>query len=113
MDELASMNGGQHKDIFNALLREDRYMALADLHSYHDAQKHAQDLYRDQTTWNRMSLVNIAGAGRFAADRAIRDYAGNISACFPRSPHQEPEREKARHKIRFDSHTRPGLSWVS
>lgn len=86
MDELASMNGGQHKDIFNALLREDRYMALADLHSYHDAQKHAQDLYRDQTTWNRMSLVNIAGAGRFAADRAIRDYAGNIWHASPVPP---------------------------
>lgn len=61
MDEMGSMNGGQFKDIFNALLREDRYMALADLRSYHEAQQRAMALYRDQQNWNRMSLVNIAG----------------------------------------------------
>ena len=86
MDELGSMNGGQFKEIFNTLLREDRYMALADLRSYHEAQQRAQQLYRDQTAWNRMSLVNIAGAGRFAADRAIRDYAGNIWHASPVPP---------------------------
>ncbi len=86
MDELASMNGGQHRDIFNTLLREDRYMALADLRSYHDAQQRAQELYKDQTGWNRMSLLNIAGAGRFAADRAIREYAGNIWHASPVPP---------------------------
>ncbi len=86
MDELGSMCSGQSKDIFNSLLREDRYMALADLRSYHDAQVRARELYKDQTTWNRMSLLNIAGAGRFAADRAIRDYAGNIWHASPVPP---------------------------
>ncbi len=86
MDEMGSMNGGQFKDIFNALLREDRYMALADLRSYHEAQQRAMALYRDQQNWNRMSLVNIAGAGRFAADRAIRDYCGNIWHASPVPP---------------------------
>ena len=52
----------------------------------HEAQQRAQQLYRDQTAWNRMSLVNIAGAGRFAADRAIRDYAGNIWHASPVPP---------------------------
>ena len=80
------MNGGQFRDIFNALLREDRYMALADLRSYHDAQHRAMELYGDQTGWNRMSLLNIAGAGRFAADRAIREYAGNIWHASPVPP---------------------------
>ena len=86
MDEMGSMNGGQFKDIFNALLREDRYMVLADLRSYHEAQQRAMALYRDQQNWNRMSLVNIAGAGRFAADRAIRDYCGNIWHASPVPP---------------------------
>ena len=86
MDEMASMNGGQFRDIFNALLREDRYMAFADLRSYHDAQHRAMELYGDQTGWNRMSLLNIAGAGRFAADRAIREYAGNIWHASPVPP---------------------------
>ena len=86
MDEMNAMNGGQFKDIFNALLREDRYMALADLRSYHEAQQRAMELYGDQKNWNRMSLINIAGAGRFAADRAIREYAGNIWHASPVPP---------------------------
>ena len=86
MDEMNAMNGGQFKDIFNALLREDRYMALADLRSYHEAQQRAMELYGNQKNWNRMSLINIAGAGRFASDRAIREYAGNIWHASPIPP---------------------------
>ena len=86
MDEMNAMNGGQFKDIFKTLLQEDRYMALADLRSYHEAQQRAEKLYRDQAGWNRMSLLNIAGAGRFAADRAIREYAGNIWHASPVPP---------------------------
>ena len=86
MDEMNAMNGGQFKDIFKTLLQEDRYMALADLRSYHEAQQRAEKLYRDQAGWNRMSLLNVAGAGRFAADRAIREYAGNIWHASPVPP---------------------------
>ena len=42
------------------------------------AQAQASKLYQDPITWNRMSLYNIAGAGVFSADRAIRDYATTI-----------------------------------
>ena len=87
MDELLSgIDGQQFKDIFNALMNKDQYMALADFKSYHEAQLKAQKLYADQKVWNRMSLVNTACAGRFAADRAIRDYAGNIWHASPVPP---------------------------
>ena len=37
------------------------------------------ELYRnDPTEWNKKSLINIASAGYFAADRAINDYAQKI-----------------------------------
>jgi len=36
------------------------------------------EAYGDRERWNRMALVNIASAGYFAADRAIREYAENI-----------------------------------
>ena len=61
-------------------------MALADFQSYRAAQDRAVEVYHDQTRWNKMSLVHIAGAGRFAADRAIRDYAGNIWHASPVPP---------------------------
>ncbi len=87
MDELLSgIDGQQFQDIYNALLNQDRYMALADFESYRAAQQKAERLYGDQKAWNRMSLINTASAGRFAADRAIRDYAGNIWHASPVPP---------------------------
>lgn len=84
---LDEMNTGfgkpNFKDIYHALLNQDRYMALADFKSYHEAQHRADMLYRDTATWNRMSLVNTACSGRFAADRAIREYAQNIWHASP------------------------------
>ena len=56
----------------------DRYMVLADFGDYCQAQEKASKLYQDRYLWNDMSLVNIAKAGRFAADRSIGDYANNI-----------------------------------
>ncbi|MBR2311734.1 MAG: glycogen/starch/alpha-glucan phosphorylase [Clostridia bacterium] len=56
----------------------DPYLCLADFESYRQAHLAALDAYADKTRWNRMSLANIAGAGFFAADRSINDYARDI-----------------------------------
>ena len=48
-------------------------MALADFADYCAAQDKATALYNDRDTWNRMSLINIAKSGIFAADRSIAD----------------------------------------
>ena len=56
----------------------DEYMLLADFDSYCDAHRRALQVYADRTRWNRMSLINIARSGVFAADRSIRDYARDI-----------------------------------
>ena len=53
-------------------------MVLADFADYRNAQKKIDTLWADKTHWNQMSLLNIAGAGRFAADRAVNDYARDI-----------------------------------
>ena len=56
----------------------DSYMVLADFDSYSAAQERVNATYLDKETWNRMSLVNIAKAGFFAADRAVEEYAQRI-----------------------------------
>jgi starch phosphorylase len=57
----------------------DPYMCLADFESYYLTHKRMVDTYKtDKAEWNRMSLMNIAGAGFFAADRSIKEYAENI-----------------------------------
>jgi len=56
----------------------DPYMCLADYESYMRVYDRMIRTYRDEDAWNRKSLRNIAGAGFFAADRSIRQYAENI-----------------------------------
>ena len=80
---IIGFNGTSFGDIANYLLRNapvaDPYMCLADFESYCTTQNRMTDLYRNDTlAWNRKSLMNIAAAGYFSADRSIRDYANNI-----------------------------------
>ena len=56
-------------------------MVLADFADYRNIQKIAEEVSKDKNKWNRMSLMNISGAGIFAADRAINEYAENIWHC--------------------------------
>ena len=67
-DSLTTGRGGQ----------PDSYMVLADFDSYSSAQERVNATYLDKDTWNRMSLVNIAKAGFFAADRSVEEYAQRI-----------------------------------
>jgi starch phosphorylase len=56
----------------------DPYMCLADFDSYMKTHDTMIRDYDDRDKWNRMSLINIAKAGFFSADRSIREYADNI-----------------------------------
>ena len=72
------INGKVFPEIGGTITHNDPYMVLADFADYKAAQAKAEKLFADRKTWNRMSLMNIAGAGRFACDRAINDYARDI-----------------------------------
>ena len=51
--------------------------------SFDGNQQTVQQLYRDKEKWNRMSLMNIANAGIFSADRSIMEYARDIWGAAP------------------------------
>ena len=74
--------GVSFSEIANYLLSgpgvADPYMCMADFESYHMTRERAIFDYQDKEKWNRMSLMNIASAGYFAADRSIHEYAKNI-----------------------------------
>lgn len=76
--EQGGVNGIYFPDIISKVYQPDEYMALADFADYRSTQKRAEQLWLDRERWNRMSLMNIANAGVFAADRAIMEYAANI-----------------------------------
>lgn len=72
------INGTKFDDVVNTYKHGDPYMVLADFDSYKAAQSYASKLYLDQRKWQSMSLMNIANAGVFSADRAVEDYARDI-----------------------------------
>ena len=76
-------DGKSYEDLYQRLLfgagcPADQYLLLADFGSYCDAERRMSTTYRDRTKWNRMSLINVARSGIFAADRSIAEYAENI-----------------------------------
>ncbi len=75
--------GKSFDNVYNTLKNNDRYMALADFADYCTAQNKATELYSKPEVWNKMSLMNIAKSGIFAADRSIADYANNIWHAKP------------------------------
>lgn len=56
----------------------DPYMVLADFASYCEAHDKLDKTYNDKYRWGKMSIVNIAKAGFFAADRSVEEYAQRI-----------------------------------
>jgi starch phosphorylase len=70
-------------EITGSLQNGDRFMVMADFDDYCKAQERAAALYRKPDVWNKMSLANIAGAGIFAADRAVKEYAEHIWEVKP------------------------------
>ncbi len=70
--------GGKYFPEIVNIINHDPYKVLADFADYREAQKRVDETWKNAEQWNRMSLINIAGAGRFAADRAINDYARDI-----------------------------------
>ena len=53
-------------------------MCMADFNDYHQKRVEMEKVYLKKEEWAKKSLINIAGAGRFACDRAIKEYADNI-----------------------------------
>ncbi len=72
------INGCKFEELANSIRYKDYYMALPDFDSYRGTQSYVSEVYKNAEDWNRKSLYNIAGAGRFSADRAVTDYARDI-----------------------------------
>ena len=72
------IGGKMFHEVTSTIIHHDPYMVLADFEDYRNTQQRISRDFLDRDNWNKMSLMNISGAGRFAADRAINEYAANI-----------------------------------
>jgi starch phosphorylase len=56
----------------------DPYFVLKDFHSYIQAQKRAEDHYKNTSKWLESAILNVAFSGKFSSDRTIKEYATEI-----------------------------------
>jgi len=78
---------GVLQPVVDRLIGYDEFMVLADFASYMECQRKAEEVFRDPTTWTRMSILNTARSGYFSSDRSIRDYADTIWKVSPMRLH--------------------------
>ena len=83
-DYFSQYERGAFAPLHDALLAQgDRYMHLADLGSYLDADRKLCELYRDGDEWASKAILNVAGSGKFSSDRTIAQYAAEIWNAKP------------------------------
>ncbi|MBQ7334429.1 MAG: glycogen/starch/alpha-glucan family phosphorylase [Clostridia bacterium] len=76
--------GGVFAELYASLLdgaswhRADNYCVLGDFADYTEAKLRANRDYRDTLAYAKRGLINTASAGRFSADRTVREYAEDI-----------------------------------
>jgi starch phosphorylase len=71
------------RPLVDSLLEHDPYMLLADFASYVACQDAVDQVYQDPKRWTRMSILNVARAGKFSSDRAVLEYAKEIWRVSP------------------------------
>jgi len=78
------------KELYNSLVYgvegkvPDEYFVIQDFKSYSEARQLAGETWKHKEQWNRIALLNIAGSGKFSADRTVQEYASEIWRIRPR-----------------------------
>ena len=79
LDLLVDGTYGDFRSLYDYLLQNnDEFFILKDFDSYHKAHIEIRRRYREERSWRRSMLMNIACSGRFSSDRTIREYARDI-----------------------------------
>lgn len=79
VDGTLAPSHSEFKDIHESLLMfNDEYFVLKDFDAYAKAHERVDELYRQKSRWQEMSIMNIAHSGIFSSDNTIREYSKDI-----------------------------------
>ncbi len=87
---------GLFRGLMDILKYDDHFMLFADYQSYIDCQDRVAEVYRDEMSWARMSILNVARCGKFSSDRSIDEYCKEIWKARPvkvELPEYNPHRQ--------------------
>jgi len=82
-----------YRCITDDLWQHDPYLLMADYASYIECQERVDALYCNPAAWAEHAILNVAGMGRFSADRTISEYAKyiwRVSPVLPCAEQDEP-----------------------
>ncbi|MFI3251784.1 MAG: glycogen/starch/alpha-glucan family phosphorylase [bacterium] len=65
-------------EIRNNLLNNDKYFVLKDFDAYKKAHENLNELYKDEVSWYKKSIMNTAMSTYFTTDRTIEEYNNEI-----------------------------------
>jgi starch phosphorylase len=83
-DTFSPGSPGLFRPIVESLLDHgDHYLHCADFDAYLACQGEVEHCFADRQRWNRISILNTAGMGRFSSDRTIAEYACDIWGIKP------------------------------
>ncbi len=71
------------REIYDSLLTNkygtpDIYFILKDFRAYAEAHKKVEAAYRDEKSWAKSAILNMASSGKFTSDRTIQEYVDEI-----------------------------------
>jgi starch phosphorylase len=78
IETISTLDGGRFQSLGRALLDSDHYFHCADYASYLETQARVSATYEHPAEWARMSILNVAGMGKFSIDRTVSEYARDI-----------------------------------
>jgi starch phosphorylase len=79
VDGSLDVSHSEFRNIYDSLLMyNDEYFVLKDFDAYVKAQEKVNNLYRDKSKWQEMSIMNIAHSGVFSSDNTIKEYSRDI-----------------------------------
>ncbi len=78
IETISTLDGGRFQALGRILLDSDHYFHCADYASYLETQERVAATYARPSEWARLSILNVAGMGKFSIDRTVREYAREI-----------------------------------
>lgn len=82
-DTLDDGGTGAFKDLYDSLIKEDRYYLLLDFNDCLEAKLRVNQDYKDEYEFAKKCFMNMCSAGKFSSDRSVSEYAEKIWKIKP------------------------------